>query len=310
VPHDHAHQHHAADRVGTRNLWIAVSINLALTVAQVVGGLLSGSLALVADAVHNLSDALALGLALGARRVARRPADHRRSFGYRRAEVVAASANLTALMVVAFFLASEAVARIFERPVIDGWTVVIVAGVALLVDAATAWLTYRASGGSSNMRAVFVHNLADALASVAVILAGAAIILFDAYWVDLVVTLLISVYIFAHALREARPVFQILMDGVPPGVSLDELRDACRAGVDGVRDVHHAHVWQIDERHRAAELHVVVPEARLPELPRIKRDVKALLRDRFGVHHATLEFELPSEAAGLAGDHGLTVPPH
>jgi len=132
--------HHSADSGTTRLAW-AVAINMLLTVAQVIGGVLSGSLALIADALHNFSDAAGLLLALVARRISRRPADERRTFGYGRAEVVGGLINLTSIMMIAGYLLVEAITRTFDRQEIDGWMVVIVAGIALVVDAATAVLT-------------------------------------------------------------------------------------------------------------------------------------------------------------------------
>ena len=173
----------------------AVLVNVLLTFAQVVGGILSGSLSLVADALHNLNDAASLGIALVARRIARRPADSRRTFGYRRAEVIGAIINLTTLIIVGLYLIYEAVSRYFDPRPIEGWVVVWVAGIALAVDIVTALLTFKLSKGNLNIRAAFIHNVSDALASVAVIVAGTLILLYDWYWADLAATVLISGYV-------------------------------------------------------------------------------------------------------------------
>jgi cobalt-zinc-cadmium efflux system protein len=151
--HGHGHGHGIGADAGDRRLGLAIAVNLALTVAQIAGGVLSGSVALIADAVHNLSDALSLLLAFVARRIARRPADAAMSFGYRRAESVAALMSYTALIVVALYLAGEGAMRLFDPPPVDGWIVVVVAGVALAVDTATALLTWRMAKESANVRA-------------------------------------------------------------------------------------------------------------------------------------------------------------
>lgn len=166
-----ANHRHERD-MGSRYLALAVGINVLLTVVQVLGGVLSGNLSLIADALHNFSDAAGILLALMARRISRKPSDEHRTFGYARAEVVGALVNLTSIMVIAIYLLIEAVSRIFEQQEINGWAVVIVAGVALVVDIATAVLTYSMSKDSVNIKAAFLHNLADALASVAVIVTG------------------------------------------------------------------------------------------------------------------------------------------
>lgn len=288
MPHQHTHE---TRQLSDSRLVVAVAANVLLTVAQIVGGVLSGSLALVADALHNLNDAASLGLALLARRIARKPADRRRTFGYRRAELIGALINLTTLIIVGLYLIYEAIWRFFEPRAVGGWIVVIVAGVALAVDLITALLTYAMSRRSLNVKAAFVHNVADALASVGVILAGVLIILYNWYWVDLAVTLGISGYILWQGGAMMRATIRPLMDSVPPDVNLDELVAAMQA-VDPVQDVHHVHVWQLDEHHRALEAHVVVAEADLPRMEQVKRRLKQLLRERFEIGHATLEFDV------------------
>lgn len=295
MPHDHSHghshaHHHDTAAMGDGRLAWAVAVNLVLTVAQVIGGALSGSLALVADAVHNLSDAAALGVALFARRVARRGADAGMTYGYRRAEIIAALINLTTLIVIGVYLVYEAVFRLFAPEPVTGWIVVAVAGVALAVDLATAALTWAGAKSSINIRAAFLHNVADALGSVAVIGAGTLVILFGWNWVDPAATLLIAGYILWHGLVEIRVCIRILMAGVPAGVDLDALSAAVTA-VDGVVGTHHLHVWQLDEHDRYFEAHVVIERADADRMEDVKRRVKAMLRDRFGVAHTTLEFE-------------------
>ena len=201
--HHHHHHHHVSDfsEKGERSLWWAVGANVLLTVAQVIGGLVSGSLSLIADALHNFSDAASLLIALVAIRIGRRKPDEFKTFGYKRAETVAALINLTVLIVLGFFLISEAVQRFFAPEPIAGWTVVMVAGIALVVDLFTALLTYRQSKHSMNMRAAFLHNLTDALASVGVIMAGTVILLYGWVWTDAAMTLLIAITVGARNVR-------------------------------------------------------------------------------------------------------------
>ena len=194
-----AHYHHEART--DKGLWVAVSINLLLTIVQVVGGVISGSLSLVADALHNLSDAASLGIALFAKAIGRKPADQYKSFGYQRAEIVAALMNLTILLVVSIYLLFEAFWRIAEPREVSGWIIVIVAGGALFIDIATAYITHRMSKDSLNMKAAFLHNLADALGSIGVILAGALIIMYQLYWVDTLIAFVISGFVFWQAIK-------------------------------------------------------------------------------------------------------------
>ncbi len=277
-----------------RRLIGAVIVNLLLTLAQVAGGVMAGSLALVADAVHNLSDALSLAVALAARRIARRPAHAGMTFGYRRAEIVAALVNLTTLIVVGLYLVWEGVARLFAPVPVEGWLVVAIAGVALVIDLATVALTFRPARGSMNIRAAFLHNLADALGSVAVIVAGAAILLYGWTIVDPLVTLAIAGYVLWHAFREIGPTVRILMEGVPAGLDIEEIARAL-AAIEGVRDVHHLHVWSFDEREYALEAHVVLAEADLERLRKVKAEARRLLAGGFSIRHSCLEIEFEDE---------------
>ncbi|SHI33001.1 cation diffusion facilitator family transporter [Wenxinia saemankumensis] len=297
--HGHHHHHHPAD-LGDRRVLGAVLVNLALTVAQIVGGILSGSLALIADALHNLSDAVSLVIAFAARRIARRPSDAGMTFGYVRAEVVAALVNYTTLILIGLYLLWEAWARFLDPQPIEGWTVVWIAALALLVDVVTAWLTFALSKESMNIRAAFLHNVADALGSVGVIVAGVLVILYGWWIVDPIVTAMISAYILWHAISEIGGAIRILMLGAPEGVETGEVVDALRAA-DGVRDLHHVHLWQIDESKLALEAHLVVdPGAGMDRADAVKARVKAMLAERFGIGHATLELERPGDACGEA----------
>jgi len=159
----HDHRHLEADS-GDKRVAIAIWANGLLTVAQIVGGILSGSLALIADAIHNFSDMASLVIAFGARKIARRPADAKMTFGYGRVEIVAALINYTSLIVIGFYLVYEGAMRFADPPQIEGWTVVILGCVALVVDTLTALLTFSMQKGSMNIRALFLHNLSDALA--------------------------------------------------------------------------------------------------------------------------------------------------
>lgn len=301
--HEH-HQHHHADpdAMGDRKLYLAIGANMALTAGQVAGGLVAGSLALVADALHNFSDAAALLLAVVARKIGRRPADPARSFGYRRAELIAALINLTTLVVLGLFLMNEAVWRLIEPQAIDGWIVVIVAGLALAVDIGTACLTFAMARTSINVKAAFVHNLADAAASLAVIVGGSLILLYDWLWVDAVLTLAIAVYVLWHGFALMPSTIHILMEGTPRHIDRDAVATAIAAHA-GVEAAHHLHIWWLDEGRVALEAHVVVDDALvaggdLTRLEAIKAELKAMLAERFEIGHSTLEFERSGVACG------------
>ena len=287
-----AHHHHEART--DKGLWVAVSINLLLTFVQVVGGVISGSLSLVADALHNLSDAASLGIALFAKAIGRKPADQYKSFGYQRAEIVAALMNLTILLVVSIYLLFEAFWRIAEPREVSGWIIVVVAGGALFIDIATAYITYGMSKDSLNMKAAFLHNLADALGSIGVILAGALIIMYQLYWVDTLIAFVISGFVFWQAIKLLPKTIHILMEGTPEDLSSVDIKLAMEK-IDLVEDVHHIHVWNIDEHRVALEAHVVVSASELRDVEFIKASLKEMLSLNFNINHSTLEFEHQSE---------------
>ncbi len=288
MSHDH-HHHHDVQAMGDRRLIIAIAVNMLLTLAQLVGGLVSGSLALIADALHNFSDAASLLIAWVARRIGRQPADHFKTFGYKRAEIVAALINLVTLAIVGLYLVYQAVWRIAEPQVIEGWTVVVVAAIALVIDVITAMLTFSMSHNSINIRAAFLHNVSDALASVGVIVAGITILLYDWYWMDTVFTLLIAGFVLYQAATLLPQTIHILMEGAPANISLDEVITVM-SSVDGVVDVHHLHLWQLDEHKNALEAHVVI--AQLDQIEKVKCAVKKTLEAQFDITHSTLEFEM------------------
>ncbi len=285
MAHPHSHDHAIRD---DRWLLLAIVINVLLTLVQVAGGILSGSLSLIADALHNFSDAGALLIAWTARKIGRRPPDNSLTFGYRRAEIIAALVNLVTLVLVGIYLLGEAVQRIFAPRPIEGWTVVIVAAAALVVDVVTAWLTWRMSARSLNIRAAFLHNVSDALASAGVILAGSLILLFRWYWTDTLLTLLIAGYVLFQAAGLLPQTVRILMQSVPRDISVADVVAAMEE-VTGVKDVHHVHIWQLDEERNALEAHVRVTDFRRAE--EIKTALKKRLAQRFDITHSTLELE-------------------
>ena len=290
MAHHHHHHHHHSKDDSDRSLIVAVSINILLTVFQIVGGIISGSLALVADALHNLSDAASLGIAIFARKISRKPADQSKTFGYKRAEVVAALINLTILVIISLYLLYEAIWRFFDPVSISGWVIVIVAGVALVIDMITALITLRLSKNNMNMKAALLHNLSDALASLAVIVAGSLIILYQWFWVDTLLTLLLSLFILYQGLAMLPKTIHLLMEGAPEDIDFDAIKKSLLS-LEGVDDIHHVHVWSLDEETIALEAHVVANIETFDEMESIKNIIKKKLSDEFNIKHSTLEFE-------------------
>lgn len=287
---------HIDEAMSDRRLVFSLLLNFLLTCVEVVAGLLAGSLALLADALHNFSDCGTFVIALVARRVGRLPSDERRTFGYRRAEIIGALINLTLLTVTSLYLIYEAIARLFTQHPIDGRVVIYAAAVAFVVNVATAALLHAISRQNMNVRAAYLHNLGDSLSSLGVIVAGVVIVWFGIVWIDSVVTLVVSAYILRQGFPDMKRSIHILLEGAPADVDTQELVAELQA-VDGVVEIHHIHLWELGEDDRALEAHVVVKTADHEQWAEIKREIKSRLQSRFNIHHSTLELEGAEEVA-------------
>ena len=306
--HDHhGHHHHVDKHISDGRLVLAIGLNLLLTVVEVIGGIAAGSLALLADALHNFGDCGSLAIALVARRWSRKKADTRRTFGYARAEVVGAVINLTALMVVAIYLVIEAIERTIFSEEINGLLVVAVASVALIVDVGTVLLLWAGRTSSVNIRAAVLHNVSDALASVGVIVVGIAVMLWNFTAADVLATLVIAGYMLWQSWGLLRQSIAILMNSAPLALDTHEVVDGMRC-VAQVCDVHHVHLWQLDEHHVSLEAHIVIASSDGAAMERIKDALKQALTQQFGIEHSTLEFELDGHAA--CGQPGQVLADH
>ncbi len=301
MSHSHNHSHGTSAISDNVLLW-SIALNVGLSVFEFIAGAIAGSVALMADALHNTNDAAALLIAFVARKIARRDADLSYTFGYRRAELVGAMIQLTALIVVGLFLFYEAINRFLQpEPILGGWMIA-AAGVALLVDIATAWLLWSMAKGSLNAKAAFLHNLTDAGASIAVLLGGLAVYKLGWTWVDPAVTLLIAGYIVYMSFGLMGKTARILMEGAPPDLDIEELGAAVKR-IEGVRDLHHLHVWELNEDQRALEAHVEIADG-IADRGRIRVALKRMLHADFDIEHSTIELETPPERA-LCHDAGL-----
>ncbi len=293
VSHTHAHRHahghgHGHGGASRSALVTVLALTLALTVVEVAGGLLTGSLALLADAGHMLSDTFAIGLALAAVTLARRPSTPRRSFGFRRAEILAAFVNGLTLVLVSGWIVWEAVARLDERPELLGGWMLGVAVVGLAVNAAAAAILARSGRESLNVEAAFRHVLADLAGSVGVLLAAVVVVTTGWTLVDVIVSLAIALLIAASAWGVLRDSTAILMEQTPSRIDAEALVRAI-VEVPGVTSVHDLHVWTITSGFDALSAHVLV--GRGEDCHARRRDVERVLASSFGVTHTTLQVD-------------------
>jgi len=287
--HGHHHHHHGKDQTEGR-LWISIILNFIITAAEFIGGMISGSLALLSDALHNLNDTTSLGISLVARKISKKEANRDKTFGYKRAEIIGAFINLITLVIIALFLIKEGVERFYNPQPIDGMVMFIVAIIGLLGNVITAILLYRDSTENLNLRSAYIHILSDAFSSVGVIIAGILILWYEVYIIDTILTLIIAGYILWHSYYMLRQTINILMESTPADIQIPNVQQAMTE-VNGVLDIHHLHVWRLDEKNILLESHVVIDEGNMGQMESIKSALKNLLSTDFDIHHSTLEFE-------------------
>ena len=289
--HRHSHGHQRADF--DRAFAIGICLNLSYIAAEAAAGLLAGSLALLADAGHNLSDVLGLALAWGAAVLARRTPSHRFTYGFRSSSILAALGNAIILLVVTGGLAWEAVSRLSNPAPVEGGIVAWVAGIGILINGGTALLFLRGRDRDLNIKGAFLHMVSDALVSAGVVVTGIAIALTGLFWIDPAVTLLVAAVIIYGTWGLMREAIGLALDAVPEGIDPAAVR-AHLASVPGVAAIHDLHIWGMSTTETAMTCHMVMPgghpgDARLSLLARE-------LEHRFGIHHATIQIELGDSA--------------
>jgi cobalt-zinc-cadmium efflux system protein len=279
-----------------RRMLTAAAINAGMFGLGVAGGIITGSLALLADAGHVLSDLAAIALALFAARIAARAAGPRRTFGYQRTEVIAALVNGLTLVGIAILIVVGAIDRLSDPPGVKGAGVLILGAVSLVGNAGATWVLARGERQDLNLEAVLRHSAADALGSLGVIVSGAVILTTDWKPIDPVVAILIAILILASSVRLIREPFDVLMEAAPEGVDADAVARAI-GDVAGVRSVHELHVWSVTPGFDALAAHVVVE--RDHDRDRVRRELEFLLRDRYAIEHTTLQMEDPGDDDAL-----------
>jgi cobalt-zinc-cadmium efflux system protein len=289
----HSHPHHAAAANRSR-LALTLALAAAYMVAEAVGGWLTGSLALLADAGHMLSDVAALGLSLFCMSMARRPPTSKRTYGYHRMEILAALANGAALVTISAFVLAEAVQRLRQPAVVDAPAMMGIAVGGLLVNLAGLWILRRGRDESLNVRGAWLHVLTDALGSVQAIAAGLLIWAFGWQWADPAASILISLLVVYSAWSLLKEATAVLMESAPAHMDVDEMRDAMM-GVPGVLEVHDLHVWTITSGRESLSAHVVVEEGRYN--CDLLSEIRSALHERFGIHHMTVQIETETFSA-------------
>ena len=290
-----------------RRLKAVLALTVVIVAAEVVGALLSGSLALLADAGHAFMDSAAIGLALLASWAATRPASLKRTFGFERTEVLAAAANAVFLWVVAAWIGWAAIGRFIDGfggdpvEVVGGW-VLAVGGIGLLVNIAAAVLLHGSSTRNLNVEAAFRHVLADLMVSVAVMISAAAILIFGWWWIDPALSLLIAVLVVLSSWRLVTSVFDVLIDSVPRDVDLDALCSDME-DVPGVTVMHDIHVWTVTSGYVSMSAHVLTDPSHEASHGEVLVELQRIAKDRHGISHVTLQLE--TSEVNCTEDHHL-----
>jgi cobalt-zinc-cadmium efflux system protein len=275
-------------------LTISFLLNLTTSIMQIVGGLLSGSLSLISDALHNLSDSVALLLSLLVVKLSKKENTETRTFGYKRAEILAALFNASMLIVVAVFLFKEAYIRFYDPHPINGILMLSVASIGLLANLISVFLLKGHAHDDMNIRSAYLHLFSDFLSSIAVVAGALAIYAYKSYWVDPVLTVIIGLYVLKGGYQILEDSLTILMQNVPKGISLKEIQSNIEA-VDGVKNLHHAHLWSVTERDIHLEAHInLKKDMPVSETCKLYAQIESLLEEKYGIHHITLQFEVDS----------------
>ena len=277
-----------------RNLFITVILNVIITITQIVGGIISGSLALISDALHNLSDSLAIILAWAANIVSRRPRTARSSFGFQRAEILAALINGLVLVAISGYLVIEAINRFIHMQQVNPEWMFWLGLLGLVANGISAIILHRDRKNNINLKAAYLHLLGDAFTSIAVIMGAIAIYTLGWYWVDPLVTLVISSYLFIQTFSILKEAIEILMQMAPTGLDPFEVEKAVRQ-LTGIKGVHHIHIWKLSDKRIHFEAHIDL-ENDLPvsSTHLLRKKIKEILKAKFDIDHTTLQFEFHS----------------
>lgn len=286
----HSHHHHHSQRSG-RNLLISILLNVFITLAQVIGGIISGSLALLSDALHNFSDVLSLVISYVATLLARKEASTNKTFGYKRAEIIAAFVNSATLIVVAIILIIEAIERFASPQQIGTNLVIALSFLGILANGFSVLLLQKDADRNMNMKSAYLHLLTDMMASVAVLIGGLLMKFFEWYWVDPALTVLIALYLIYMGYDLLRNSTRVLMLFTPETIEVKHIVETISA-IDDIKNVHHVHIWQLNEDEVHLEAHIDFErDINLSEFDEILEKIEKKVNEQFGINHVNIQPE-------------------
>ncbi len=291
MSHSHSHNHSHTHDLNGRNLFISILLNIAITAAQVIGGLISGSLALLSDALHNFSDVLSLIISLIANKLVKKKASLKRTFGYKRAEILAAFINAATLIIVAILLIFEAIERFQNPQEIESNLVIWLSVIAILGNGFSVLLLRGNADDNMNMKSAYLHLLTDMMASVAVLIGGLLMKFYQIWWIDSVLTFAIAVYLIVMGWNLLKNSFKVLMLFTPESTSVDAIVTDIQS-IDVIKNVHHVHIWQLNEDEIHLEAHIDFNEdIRLSEFDFILNEIEELVYRKYEINHINIQPE-------------------
>lgn len=288
MSHNHSHNH--ASETSEKNLFITIALNFFITIVQIIGGIFSGSLSLISDAMHNFSDAIAIIITFIAIRLSKKPKTPKYTFGLKRAEIIAAILNASTLIIICFFLIREAMDRLSHPNEIEGNLMLIVAVIGFIPNVIGSLLLKKGSEKNINIRAAYFHLVSDAVSSIAIIIGAVFIIVYKIYWIDPILTILIALYILIEAYKILKEAIDILMMSNIEGIDLEKIKSIVEE-LQGVKNIHHIHLWKLNDNDTHFEAHIEVDDMKVSETGDIQKLIEKELHEHFEINHVTLQFE-------------------
>ena len=286
----HGHSHNHKDLKG-RNLLISIFLNIVITLSQVIGGIISGSLALLSDALHNFSDVLSLIISYIASFLGKKKASSLKTFGYKRAEIMAAFVNAATLIVVAVVLMKEAVERLLEPQEIESNLVIWLSLIGIAANGFSVLLLKKDSKENMNMKSAYLHLLTDMMASVAVLIGGILMKFYQVYWVDAVLTMAIGIYLIYMGYDLLKESTKVLMLFTPKSIDIQDIVESI-CTIELVKNVHHVHIWQLNEDEVHMEAHIDFKEdIKLSEFDSILEKIEEHVYHKHGINHVNIQPE-------------------
>lgn len=293
--HEHGHSHghaHAHAPSGEKNLLISIVLNMLITAAEIIGGIMSGSLALLSDAFHNFSDVVSMIISYIAILVGKKSKNAGKTYGYKRAEILAALFNVTALFVVCGYIIYEAIQRFSHPEPIKSGLMIAVAFVGLLGNGISVLLLFKNAKENINIRSAFLHLLGDTVSSVAVLVIGAVLLFKPLFILDTIASILIALYILKESIAILMESLNILMQGAPKGLDREKIKQSLMALKSlEIRDIHHIHMWDITPGNTVFDAHIVVDKANLSNADDIIEQINHVLSKEFNICHSTIQLE-------------------